>query len=436
MAKRSKSKNLLKDDATYKASNSSEQDDADSDLEARETSPSMDNDAGDKEAKTDKKSTNKRRKTDMSCISSEHSQAVEVVVANEDLLREILFHVPAKSLLKFKSVSKHWRSLISDSLFASNHACRNSSSSLISGLYFYQLKSVSLHGHLSLPTPAFLDSIREGSESRVVDSCNGLLLFSNGGKMKYIVCNPTTQKYIALPQHGGSTSYSSTWGFGAYFAFDPSKSPYYKVVLVSCHSRSYQIYIHSSKSASWKEMHVKPPNGGSVGCKVFWNGAIHWTSHANVHNRFDIDAENLTSMPMFLGKDEIWYFGECGGSLLRIQTVYPSLGFRVLEMKKDCCRWIVKHQFSVKPIHSVHPKGYRTGVPKKGYRAKCGVLWPIKIKEYKVLCCVNGANEKDFTVAFVITGKVISYNLNGKTVKVLLENLKISPYSFFNLHAL
>ncbi|KAF7147931.1 hypothetical protein RHSIM_Rhsim03G0249300 [Rhododendron simsii] len=46
MAKRSKSE----DDATYKASNSSEQDDVVSDLEARETSPSTDNDAGDREA--------------------------------------------------------------------------------------------------------------------------------------------------------------------------------------------------------------------------------------------------------------------------------------------------------------------------------------------------------------------------------------------------
>ncbi|KAF7149362.1 hypothetical protein RHSIM_Rhsim03G0249200 [Rhododendron simsii] len=115
-------------------------------------------------------------------------------------------------------------------------------------------------------------------------------------------------------------------------------------------------------------MHVKAPNGGSDGRRVFWNGAIHWMSHANVHNRpishanvhnrFDVDAENLTSMPMFLGKDEIWYFGECGGSLLLIQTVYASMGFRVLEMKKDCCHWIVKHQFSVRPIRYVHPKGY------------------------------------------------------------------------------
>lgn len=71
--------------------------------------------------------------------------------------------------------------------------------------------------------------------------------------------------------------------------------------------------------------------------------------------------------------------------------------------------------------------------PKKGYCAKYGVLWPIKIKEYKVLYCVNGANEKDFTVVFVIPGKVISYNLNGKTVKVLLED-DTSSYSCHDTH--
>ncbi|XP_058206866.1 F-box protein At5g07610-like [Rhododendron vialii] len=415
MAKPSKSKNPSEaDDGVLDA-------DADSDLDAGKKSPSIDNVTGDKEAKTAKRLTSKRRKVVSSCTSSEHSRAVELVASNEDLLTEIISFLPAKPLLKFKSVSKHWRSLISDVKFTSNHACRNPSSSLISGLYFYHrpwvtFKSVSLHGHLSLPTLAFLDPVLKGSESRVEDSCNGLLLFSNGGKKEYIVCNPTTQKYIALPQHGDSTTYTYSHNFGAYLAFDPSKSPYYKVVLLSYHcgyverSRSYRIYIYSSESASWKEVHVKAPIVGPYGRRVFWNGAIHWMSHDDNHilfESFNIDAEILTGtqtpkVPNILNGDKIQYFGECGGSLLLIQSrEYSAMGFRILEMKKDCCRWIVKCRVNLRPIRSVFPEGY--------------------CPEYCVLCCVNGANGKDFTLVFVIPGKVIAYDLNSKAMKVLLD---------------
>ncbi|XP_058206873.1 F-box protein At5g07610-like isoform X1 [Rhododendron vialii] len=382
MAKPSKSKNPLEDDddAKYKASNSSEQNDevldpdADSDLEAGEKSPSTDNDEG----RTGKKVTSKRRKVDTSCTSSDHSRAVEVVVSNEDLLTEILFLVPAKPLLKFKSVSKHWHSLISQPQFGSNHTCRNPTSLLISGLYFYrwinkERKSVSLHGHQGLPTLAFLDPVRKGTKSKVVDSCNGLLLFSNGDKLDYFVCNPTTQRYIALPQHGGSTSSGFWEQFGACLAFDPSKSPYYKVVLISYHfsfeerSSFYLIYIYSSKTASWKEMRaIAPLGGGSYQRRVFWNGAIHWMNSTYIHIRFDIDAENLTGTPMpkvpnILKEDKIQYFGECGGSLLLIQSREDSaMGFRILEMKKDCYRWIVKCKVNLRPICNAFPEGYTT----------------------------------------------------------------------------
>ncbi|PON51065.1 Peptidase S8, subtilisin-related [Parasponia andersonii] len=41
----------------------------------------------------------------------------EIIASNDDLLSEILFRLPIKALVKFKSVSKHWRSLISDPKF-------------------------------------------------------------------------------------------------------------------------------------------------------------------------------------------------------------------------------------------------------------------------------------------------------------------------------
>ncbi|CAL5374991.1 unnamed protein product [Camellia sinensis] len=315
--------------------------------------------------------------------SSEHTLATELIGSNVDILTEILTHVPAKFVIRFKCVSKDWFSLISNSPFSRNHSNQHPSA-LFSGLFINpvtsfddeKVKSVSLHGqHQSLPTSSFLDGVVNGSGTfRIEDSYKGLLLCLNGPTC-FIVCNPTTQKYTVLPYHGGtmtsSVPFRNKFGvflssmFGGYLAFDPSKSPHYKVVLVSYIRNSdgcfYLIGICASESTSWT--HAR--------CCT--------TSYDNVYIRFDVDAEKLIGTPMpsnpkILSEERIWYFGECCGHLLLVQCC--EMGFRILEMERKYCYWIEKYQ---------------------------------------------GANEKDFTLVLSIPGKVVSYNLKCKTVKVLCD---------------
>ncbi|KAL7193681.1 hypothetical protein ACSBR2_025320 [Camellia fascicularis] len=122
---------------------------------------------------------------------------------------------------------------------------------------------------------------------RIKRSCNSLLLCKceNDGSV-YFVCNPTTHKYTLFP-HEPCRGYS----FGAYLAFDPSKSPHYKVVL----HNYYRFAIYSSENASWKQIAVSEPLGDEG---AFWNGAIHWLSVEDVHFRFDVDAEKLIKTPI------------------------------------------------------------------------------------------------------------------------------------------
>ncbi|THG18949.1 hypothetical protein TEA_029298 [Camellia sinensis var. sinensis] len=369
--------------------------------------------------KMTEKVSNKRRKLVIGSTSLEDSLAVEVVVNNVDLLTEILLHVLAKSLLRFKCVSMHWLSLISDSQFSHNHTHRNNNS-LISGIYFYcklwmfkELNSVSFHSHSSLPTLAFLNGVGEGSIPRIVCSCNGLLFCSKVYRKRYIVCNPTTQKYTALPEPAGTLSRFLDHKFGAHLAFDPSKSPHYKVVLVHYSfdlrgrsGSSYVIDIYSSESASWKHIRVIAPPGHSLRCRVFSNGAIHWMTSTNLYIRFDVDAKNLARTPMppypkILSNDNILHFGECHGHLFLIQNqqVLP-LRFRILKMDKDYCYWKVKYWINLRPVESIFPE---------------------KFHQFSVVCIVKGANEKDFALVFNIYGNFISYNLDRKTWKVLLD---------------
>ncbi|KAF5956713.1 hypothetical protein HYC85_003938 [Camellia sinensis] len=265
----------------------------------------------------------------------------------------------------------------------------------------------------SLPTLAFLNGVGEGSTPRIVCSCNGLLLCSKVYGKRYIVCNPTTQKYTALPEPAGTLSRFLDHKLGAYLAFDPSKSPHYKVVLVNYSfdlcgrsGSSYVIDIYSSESASWKHIHVIAPPGHSLRRRVFSNRAIHWMTSSNLYIRFDVAAENLTRTlmppyPKILSDDKILYFGECHGYLFLIQNrqVLP-LRFRILEMDRDYCCWKVKYWVNLRPIES---------------------LFPEKFHQFSMVCIVKGANEKDFALVFNIYGNFISYNLDRKTWKVLLD---------------
>ncbi|KAL7224500.1 hypothetical protein ACSBR1_025872 [Camellia fascicularis] len=371
------------------------------------------------------KTRRSRRKLIIGCTSSEHSFAAELIANNSDLLTEILIRVPAKSLIRFKSVSKQWLSLISDSQFASDHARRNHHSS-VSALYFYsnrwsldeQPQSVSIAGHQTLlPTLSFLDGVVVSSSVTAIErSCNGLILCSNGfRKPPYIVCNLTTKKFSLLPDIGPTSFESYRKNAAAFLAFDPSKSPHYKVLLFSfsyVNNGSWvEIEIYSSQTLSWKHISVPDPRGVPFMYGAFWNGAIHFITYANVHARFEVEEEKLiqtpwTRNPKILSHGKIRYFGECGGHLLLIQTPQTcAMGFSILQMHTDYCSWIVKYRVNLRPILSVFPKTERKTI--------------VTCSEFNVLCVVKGANEKDFTLVLAIRGKVISYNVKSKTLKEL-----------------
>lgn len=173
---------------------------------------------------------------------SEISPAAESIANNVDLLTEILLRLPATHTIRFKIVSKHWLSLLSDSHFAADHSIRNPIPS-ISAFYFNSEGTpvpVSLHGgRLSIPSlSSFLYGIGEPSRTTVVHSFNGLLLCCDshfpvscyGKGRQYIICNPTTKQYTILPISHPFESYkrrlytAAYWH--AYLALDPSRSPH------------------------------------------------------------------------------------------------------------------------------------------------------------------------------------------------------------------
>ncbi|KAI3437267.1 F-box domain-containing protein [Psidium guajava] len=237
------------------------------------------------------------------------NSAAEIIAGNEDLVSEILLLVPAKSLVRFKCVSKRWLSIISGPHFSRRHA-RLHANSKVSGVFLR--RTLSEHQFLPLAADSLcgcpfkcLDFVPDPAGLKISQSCNGLLLCCSfrkiGFQRNYYVFNPTTRQFVMLPHLGGASSCATTV-YGVSLALDPYKSSHYDVVCVRSTVESaffYQIEIYSSREREWRlsgSPFVAPfdmvfDNG------VFWNGGVHWISPTGASLCFDVKKEQFGMMP-------------------------------------------------------------------------------------------------------------------------------------------
>ncbi|KAG4190640.1 hypothetical protein ERO13_A07G043150v2 [Gossypium hirsutum] len=226
--------------------------------------------------------------------STKHSQNAETIANNYDLLIQILVRLPVKSLLRFKSVSKTWNSIISNPEFS----CRLFPD--ISGLVMRNLSSPA-----NKPEYGFIPL---GNKSSTNLNMASSLLETNHQLMMLPF------KYLDFINH-------------------PSDSNF----------MSLQIEIYSSQTRSWRLSgksflaHVNTEFGGGVFC----NGAIHWLgAWNNTSFYFNVQDEELRDLPMPPIPDD-WedlrrcrYFGESQNHLHLIKIYRPpTTRFTVYEIE-------------------------------------------------------------------------------------------------------
>jgi hypothetical protein len=200
----------------------------------------------------------------MDCSKNEGA----VAALPDDPLVEILSRVPAKSVCRFKCVSKAWRDLIA------NPHHRKKLPQAMQGLFFMvpeDLIRVSF-SFIDLTTrsvpldidPAFsfLTERPEFQNLGLLDSCNGLILFKNyeepsySDTLGYVVCNPTTKRWQAVPTCGfldlDLTSYT-------YLAFDQAISSHFHLVqfqLSVPDEMLVSLHVYSSETGTWSRNQI------------------------------------------------------------------------------------------------------------------------------------------------------------------------------------
>ncbi|XP_047325968.1 F-box protein At5g07610-like [Impatiens glandulifera] len=327
---------------------------------------------------------------------SSSSSSSDKVGSNEDLLLQILLRLPIKSLLRFKSVSKQWLSLISDPRFARRW---RPTSSPPSGLFYHWFSTAyvcdlphidfipldnnninmmnfsSSSSSTTTTYPPNLEFFPYLYDITFMNSNNGLICCVvhrrlNPRASYYHVINPSTRQFTTLPQ----PSLSNLHLDGLTMAFDPSKSPHYKLVSVrskideeycSAPPTHYQLEIYSSETRSWNAsiVTITVPKRHIISFHrgVNWNGAIVWFAVSGESLFFQVDEERIGTIPELTFEEGFWYnrvfcVGESNGHLYLVETYKATTKVKVYEMESDFSSgWVMKYNIDLFEVGKAFP---------------------------------------------------------------------------------
>ncbi|KAF9619434.1 hypothetical protein IFM89_007009 [Coptis chinensis] len=289
----------------------------------------------------------------------------------KDTISEVLSRLPAKSLLRFESVSKGWRDLISNNSFRRLQCHRVKT--VTSGFFFqdtwdvpYPVKYFSVKNDQAILQDTVLDFLPEMVE--LIASSNGLLCCkscddSNARDKLIYVCNPIKKEYVQIEWPKGTVLHQD---FA--LAFDPFCYPVdelsnFKLACVCKETLlTILLQVYSSKTKEWSklELRVCGDNYNCVpdGQVVFASGMLYWMTYGDVILAFDVVTEEFCFVGLPVeriyrsqGLCEVC-IGESNDRLHFI--VISEAGFQVWLMDSEP-KWVLKHLISLSEMEEGNP---------------------------------------------------------------------------------
>ncbi|KAL0402808.1 UNVERIFIED_CONTAM: F-box protein [Sesamum radiatum] len=299
------------------------------------------------------------------------TSAAEAVAYNDDVLMEILLLLPAKSLVRFKAVSKHWHSLISTSSFSHLHTLRHCK-----------------------PHTSFL-----------LRAAPSLFFYFNPTKI--------TMSTIRPPGSRGSCLLEKESLLGLQLAFDPSKSPHYKVICLSNTSYSIhfcEIQVYESGTRKWKRLEevFTSSDFRNFDKGVYWNNGIYWIASGGQILRFDIEKCIFKSSPATMLTSQ-------GARSLNMVNLMESSGrmhcvlhndtmtslLLVYEVTDNGNNWFLKYSVNLDLVTASFDE--RT----------CGKI--------SVMGIITGERKEELSLVFHIPGKILACRFHDGSLEELLD---------------
>lgn len=337
------------------------------------------------------------------------------IADSDDLLTEILLRLPARSLIRFKSVCKLWLTLISSHQFSNRHIRHHfheHSRPKLEHSLLLRLKETSDYFYLQSSSyvkklvpyyfpPSLVGPITIQSVS------NGLILLrcchvENPEEICHVY-NPTTKqsRQILL-----DTNVSYKYVLGLSLAFDPLESPHFKIICVRATRmrssnlwrswwRRCQIEMYESDTDSWK-VYGQPflaPRSLDFNRGIYWKGSIHWSGiffdlhHCVVKNHTGVVAPGDVGMENFR---------ECyivsNGCLHNVRHFTERKIVMVFELQSENSEWFSKYHINLDGA---------LGLP-------------------SVVSIIRGEDGEDSMLLFS-EGKIMAHNLQDNCVKELMD---------------
>ncbi|XP_059630157.1 F-box/kelch-repeat protein At3g06240-like [Cornus florida] len=233
-------------------------------------------------------------------------EAMPIPYLPQQVFVEILSKLSVKSLLKFKCVSKSWRSLISDSHFIKTHLNQNQTRRILIAKSNYQCSLYtasfgSASNDIVVEKIDFVVQNNPHPQCQIIGSCNGLICLEVDFQFIYVF-NPSTRESKPIPD----CNFLCNVGFG----YDRCSDDY-KLVKITSNS----ISVYSLRMGCWRKVLDFPKYTVNVlDFGIQLNGDIHWFCLKDYRDEpleiaaFSLVDEKLWRIPLptsFTGYDDV-----------------------------------------------------------------------------------------------------------------------------------
>ncbi|XVF52482.1 hypothetical protein PTKIN_Ptkin05aG0021800 [Pterospermum kingtungense] len=246
----------------------------------------------------------------------------------QEIILQILYRLPVKTLVKFTLVCKSWQSLITSSFFINTHLAKTLSKP-VSSLpilirhftdspkkehYFLHLNHESLDIYQTLKSPL---KPRMNVYPRIVGTVHGLICLSDDlfvYTYRIVLWNPLVRKCIELPRPNITFDEVGPYMFTLGFGFDAKKNDYKVVRLVYPQGDNGddifppKVEVFSVAEKGWRML-----SGERLECsfletrwtQCFLSGRVHWIVYEKKMGRvknwvllFDMEDEKFRKMKL------------------------------------------------------------------------------------------------------------------------------------------
>ncbi|GJW55489.1 hypothetical protein Tco_0099574 [Tanacetum coccineum] len=323
------------------------------------------------------------------------------VLTKDDLLTKIFIRLLILCIHLFTCVSKQWLKILKSPAFTIKRSQIRSLDSH-AGLFVNHIRSsfdcdfVSLDPRINsrkytIENSFTLASTKEANKVKILQSCNGLLLCTSLRRHAFdYVYNPSTNLFKILLEPDYANDDSNFYGCaGLRLAFDPTKSPYYKV-----NNALHWLETENSQLTHYK-LNIEYPDHPIITIiqipQSLQQGRNLFKSYGNI-----LPMIITIQIPHILhleGK----LFDSRGCLLLVRRDDFGFSEFTFYEMMKGIYVWSVRYHVDTDDFMTLLPEG-----------------WSIRSTVWSIIL---GEMEYDSFLVINLSGKVVEYNLISKNLQ-------------------